>query len=739
MGKTMEKIRNTFNHLKNINHRTYVMLALLMVSISVSILFFGQSYIRTWESIKGLWDSLLVFMRIKPKDVIPSFPNEPSNSAIIIPQSVREFIYLFKSWAIIILNKDFFLLSIYDFLLLFVNLMKFAVFLPYLYIIWILVKHMTLYENDNVIYSESKALIRFKQIENKRLLPMVRYIESWRLYLKYELPNWIRYSFIFLFLFSYRVIAMIIDFLSFYLVFTVTFKISRLFTLLGSYLIDLIIILLEYSKISIMLPIIYFVIKRRHQVAKDRLMKMREYNMFEQTSHGVSNMISGPPGTGKTELMTALSFLATEELIANALEKIKKFSKMFPDFPWPLLEAYIRRGIEERYFVNRAQLTEHLKRLFNDAFDESNAEEIKFVDIFRYDPLTEKSCHFDGIKYISLGDAVAIYAEAFFLYDSRKPLHFSNYSVVHNFRVSGKFPIYNFNTIALDKEMVMESIAHIMKFDAHRLYNKAGDSILNEDESYLMDGHVESLTEIDKERGNKTTQSGQRMTELEANQINDGFNDSIKTIRHEYTIDGTPFVKIYNDTQRPNSVNADLRETNEGRLEIQSRSDIDIVFPLFELDYLIFGFISKVIDNYLLEFRSLRVEGTLYNHLLSKVSSVAGNRLQRLYNVYSYSRLSYKYRRNVSSDSTGDSSNRVFYMINQITRANNYATDAYSEYFKSERLKATKGFYDAPRYKTYRASVQEIDAQGSYWGGKLKAMTKTVVELEDDSTESDRD
>jgi hypothetical protein len=149
-----------------------------------------------------------------------------------------------------------------------------------------------------------------------------------------------------------------------------------------------------------------------------------------------------------------------------------------------------------------------------------------------------------------------------------------------------------------------------------------------------------------------------------------------------------------------------------------------------ELVYLIFGSIAGLLDNYLLEFRTLRNDGTLYNYLLTKLSFFAGNRLLKIHNLYSYSVLFYNFRKNASAESSWESSQRIFYMINQVTRSNNYKTDAYSEYFKTERLKATKGFYDSVQYETHRATIAEIDAQNSYWGLKLKQMTKTTMRNE---------
>lgn len=728
-----DKIKQLFvrayHKLKQIDHKTYILLAIFSVCLVLSIILFTSSYQRTWISLKGFFESFLFIFKY-PKDtdftldtiVWPLIPNDPTASELTIPLTLRELSYTFKSWAVIILNSDFFVVYSFKFLSFLVRLLRFLIFIPYIVIFWMLIKVNVLREEESTLYTESKALVKYKAFELKYLDPIKSYFESWRIYLKYDVNELFTLAFIFLFLFSYRFVAMGIDFISSYLVFTRSFNFSRLPILLGSLLIDVVVILLEYPKVALLIPLFIFIIIRRHRTGQKLLKKMNEYNKEEQASHGVSNAISGPPGTGKTELMTSLGFLANESFINLLYEKIKKFNKMFPDFPFTRLEDYVRDGISERLFVNRAQIKRNIKDLYNNDQD-------GFAKLFDYDLTKKKIIHFDGIKFYKLDRALAIYAESFFLYEARKPLHFPNYAVVHHYDVKGHFAQYDFDVILRDKERGQKNNALILDFNDTRPYNQVGLTIVDaEGKRYLIDGGVITITEIDKERGNRFTHIGLRREALEANQLNDGFNDYMKMIRHMYTIDSTPFICVYSDTQRTFSVNADLRELNEGRIEIQKRSEEKVVFPLFELDYFIFGSIANGIDKYIYEFRSLRKDQTLYNYLLYKIGARAGNYVTKLYNLYGYSILSYKYRQNVTSDSPGETSDRAYYMINQITRADNYATDAYSEYFENLRMEAKEGFHDAKPYKTHRASVKELDAQHSYFINKVKDMTKTVVE-----------
>lgn len=709
--------------IKKTNHRTFILLGLLTIFAVLSLVLFWPSYVRTWESIKGFGRSIWFAVFKHKDDPLPVLPNEPDGSDIIIPASVVELIYLLKSWAVMLFNRDYFLMSIYHFLSFLNDTLQFVVLLPYFVMLLLIVNSLLLYEKEAHEIEDSRALKRYKKFESKRILPFKEYLESWRLYYKYDAPWLLKFSFVFILLLSYRGIAILLDAVGFYLVLTKTFKFARIIPLLGSFMIDIIIMLLDYHKALLIIPLIIFIIWRRHKTARDRLTKMYNYNYEEQATHGVSNLISGPPGTGKTELMTANAILANKRLITGLLGKLQKFSKYFPDINWTSIELYVREQIKTRKWVNRTQVKKGLEELYKN--------EDEFSKVFNYDLKHKKTRHFNGLKFFNLGEAVATYGEAFFLYDARAPLHFSNYSVVHNYEVEGHFPNYDFDTINADKERTHKSMARILKYDSRRLYTKVNDGVGAPDESYIMDGHVETNTEVDKERGNRLDHANQSRDSLDANQVNDGYNDSVKTTRHEYTIDNTPFIYIYYDTQRPFSVNADLREVNEVRLEINNRTERKMTLPFFELDYLLLGAFVKFVDNFRLEYKGLRNDQTLYNYLLDKLSSMAGNRLDKLYNLYSYDIINYTHRRNVTTESAGESTNRNFYMINQLTRADNYATDAYSEQFSSERMKATRGFYDATFYSSFRATTAELSSQGSYWIERLNMVTKTIVEDDD--------
>ena len=161
-------------------------------------------------------------------------------------------------------------------------------------------------------------------------------------------------------------------------------------------------------------------------------------------------------------------------------------------------------------------------------------------------------------------------------------------------------------------------------------------TISEEDNRFIMDGQIEFVTEGDKERGNKDDHAGQSRDDYDANQLNDGYNTSLKLTRHEFRIDSTNFSYYITDLQRQNSINADIRETAEARWEINDRSDLQVTLRSFHWAYIFYNIIMNFFDDYYYTFRAKRKDKTLYNYLLLKVVSRFSNRYNRLIKLYGY-------------------------------------------------------------------------------------------------------
>ncbi|MFA5485828.1 MAG: hypothetical protein WC275_01890 [Bacilli bacterium] len=731
-----EKIKNLFYNLTHLGHRSYVFFALFVVALVLTLVFKIDVYKGLLLSIKNFLNILIKLITFSPN--IPGVSDKVIQYDFTIPKSISELIYSLRVFSVLLFNEDYFIISSFDLVNFLINTLKFIVWLPFLVVLIILIKAIVIREDGSTIYEETKALTNYKKLELKYIIPIKNYFESWRIYLKYE-ARFTKLLFIILILIFYRIGTLAFDLMAWYLYFIRSFDFSSIVPLLTNALIEVLIFTIEYNLIYKIIPVVILIRFLRHKRARDIMSRMQYHNEEVAKSNGIITMFFGPPGIGKTKMNTSVS-MDTEKMLRNqAYDIMKKYQTMFPDFSWARLRTYIDNGIKDRLFVNRAQLKAHLETKFFNAFDENVDDHIRteFYNIFKYDLYNRKVVHFDGIKYIDLFKAMSTYAESFFLYNSSKPLSFGNYSIRYQYTRFGKFPVYNYDYINADKEQfIFDNNSHIINYNSRRLFEIVGDNNNSDEYRYIMDGHVEHNTEISSERGNRNDHKGQSKDDYGANQVNDGYNTSLKLSRHEYSIDGKPFVRVTYDLQRLGSLNLDLVETAETFIEIKGIAKVDVVLPSFEIDYLICNFVKERHERYMEEFLVRRNTGTLYNYLLDKIVAKFNHHWSKIKNMYGYEILEYVNKSNSTMLSTELLGRNAYYILNQKMYADTYATDAYKEYFNSERLKATKGMYDAVQYETYTASVEELDQQNSFMINNLKRSTKTTVANDKEETDT---
>ncbi|MDY0389249.1 MAG: hypothetical protein RBT65_19435, partial [Methanolobus sp.] len=644
-------------------------------------------------------------------------------SGILLPHTVKELLYSLKAWSIALFNRDLFLTFYFKSLYYINKILRVLIWVPIFGSIIYLLKlyiHREKPENED---QESKKLVCYKAFEEKYLNPVYNYLFSWRIFLKYESRIY-KIILAVILLNIYRITAIGVDTFSWYIYLLRTFNLSSTIPLVLSALIDVLTILMTKNIVIIVMILLF--LRHRLQIKRstEAVRRLQAFNKEKSNSLPIVTLMSGPPGSGKTQVGTSI-VLDIEEgrLRGEALSIMKKHSMYFPGFPFSLLEDYIAQGVKSRQFVNRAQLKNELEKMFYE--DEGK----DFSSTFRYSLQKEKTTHFDGLKAVSLIYSIVAYAQAFFLYNAERPLAFANLGLKFNYVRQGYFPLYDYNYIDRDYEYfyLMDykyQLSNIINFNSRRIYTRMSRSISEEDNRFIMDGQIEFVTEGDKERGNKDDHVGQSRDDYDANQLNDGYNTSLKLTRHEFSIDSTNFSYYITDLQRQNSINADIRETAEARWEIKVRSDLQVTLRSFHWAYIFYNTLINFFDDYYYTFRANRKDKTLYNYLLQKAVSRLSNRYNRLIKLYGYETITIRDRRNVTSDSSGDSKNIVYYIISRKMYADIYRTDCYSSYFEGERLKASKGFYDAAQYQDTMATTEELDKQNSYLIEKIKSGTK---------------
>ena len=710
-----------FTKIKDLDYRHYIASVLLILLLGLIAIIRPEIYVRLWTSITTLIKTIgNIFVPIENAEPI-ALPKLEDYKGIIA-QDFNQLIYDFKIVSLALFNRDNAAFYGIDLLNILNKILRVIIWIPLIFVLIMVINSFVLKEKPADEDKESQALVKFKKIENK-LLPIRDWFKEFQLFLA-DTPFY-TVAFLLIIAMTYRVLPLLIDFISVYFNLVKFFNISVLFNFITLVVYDVFIITAYYNKFFLAILIIVIILLLRAHFGRKQLERMQAANEEVAESLAVATLITGPPGSGKTFMATSLTLDVEMQFRNDAFAILQKYYQMFPNFNFASFEAWIIKAIEDRTVVNRSQI----KLAIEGIWEKFLLKHDKTI-LFNYDFKKYSLLFFDGVKYISLKEALIQYGQSYFIYFTDKALCFSNLAVKHKYDRGGYFPLYDYDYINKNKRgwATNAKYSSIINFDSRRILNHVDP--YDSKKWYIMDGQVELITELDKERGNQMDHVGLDKRSTTANQKNDGYNRSLKLTRHEFTIDNKPFTKIIFDTQREQSVNADLRETCEDRITIQtSKKDVEISLPFAWLDYLIFNPLVNKFIKYHYEFRSKRKDETLYNYLISKLINPLYKHLTKLSNVYGYKAVDYIRESGVTAEHRGESKNMIYYFINQKMLADRYATDAYSAFFDNERAAAKEGFIDAETYSSSRATVEELKSQNSYMIDEIEEATTANAEM----------
>ena len=105
-------------------------------------------------------------------------------------------------------------------------------------------------------------------------------------------------------------------------------------------------------------------------------------------------------------------------------------------------------------------------------------------------------------------------------------------------------------------------------------------------------------------------------------------------IRHSATIDNFPFVKVFTDEQRPESLGADARDLCE-IVRIVETSETRLLMPFFRITDSICSFVVNKFSNFYAKYRFMRSDNTLFLYLYKSLASGLNSYRKRIYNTFS--------------------------------------------------------------------------------------------------------
>ena len=564
----------------------------------------------------------------------------------------------------------------------------------------------------NVRNEESKQLKQFKVLEIK-FGRLKAWIVSFKEFLqnKKYLTLWLA-----IWLYNLNFFTIICELIAFIFYFPSTFDILNLYVIVYKLFFDL---MLMFKGLPVFLWIIIGLIGLnvyRHNKAISNLEYYESYNTGFVKSLPSVNVVHGLMGSGKGQVMTDIVLTKGKTMREDAKETLEKFDRMFPYFPFVLLESTLKLWRLQHRIFSLSTIEKEIekrKKMFYHAYDRHLFKSAKAV-LWGYDFLKYGLEYNNNLYMVNIFNIITEYAQAYFVYTT-KELNISNYAIRSDGILEdfGNFPLWNYdffnrNPEELDK---ISTYGHILDQDILRRGKKVNP---NNPFSDTLEFGVVVMTELDKERGNQFVEKELKFSDEETNQKNDLFNFGLKLDRHSSTIDFKHYMFIIFDLQRLNSTNADLQECG-GHLGVGRKDKKNFVMPLFFLEEFFAGLLAGFYTKYYSLSKLYHADNTLLLHLIKKVLGGFYNYYDKMYNLYGYD----LHHLQIEDLSTNTIKERKYFLLYKKNHALRYYTDSLVDYFRKSALNKNVGIDDYPSYSGVKATKEEFSKQNSYFQQKL--------------------
>jgi len=722
--------------LKN-HHRLAVCILLTASFLILSATVFRGAFFSIGSSATELWNSFLGYIRFIFTYQIPTNPiNPPSGEINILPETSGElwsnlgaFFRLLFSWE----NFRGYVGGLEDFLLIIVSILPFLIIIIFAirkYIKRIFTRHNNRYNKNSL------PLKAFNCVSRRGYVPVRNYTVSFLTYIKQSrFPK----IWLLIWLFNFNIFAILFSMIAILLYFFISFN----FVALYHFFYNIVVLLAPAFRIiplwMWLILVLYLIDRRRKRKALDRLRHMELMNKGFILERSICTMLVGTVGRGKTTLLTDMA-LSTEAIFRyKAYELMLEVDLMFPHFPYIVLENALKKQMDRGTVFNLASCKNWVDKLEN-CFNYN-----KNYNLFNYDYHRFGLTHNDKKTITNLFDALRDYCQLYFIYTINTSLIISNYAIRTDARKIdlGNLPFWDSDFFNRDARLMKHhsKYSHILDQDMLRLGKKL---IENNKNSGAFEFGIIVCTEVGKERGNifKSKEIQETIAELrktireldkiksgisalKANEareelerlttratvLTDKFNDMLKLIRHPSTVANFPFVRVFLDEQRPESLGSDARDLCE-IVHIREKSEVKLAMPLFFIGELLYSLIFPKFKNAYNSYRINRGDNTLIMHLLKKI----GGGIYRYYTSI-YNRFGFHIRHLAIEDAASGKiiKESPYYVSTKKIYSDRFSTDAYKDIFARRLKEVNVGIADMAEYASVKASVVELEQQNSYF------------------------
>ena len=568
--------------------------------------------------------------------------------------------------------------------------------------------------NNNDYGKESKPLRAFKKVV-KPWGKVKSAIKDFFSFVRDHKAYWVPWLIIWCWNFNFITIAA--EFFAYFFYLCASFDFVSIYTQLYKLAFDLCAL---FSVFPIWLWVIIFVFALNwlgKRIALARLRRNERRNRGFINSLGVSTVVYGVMGVGKTTQITDMALSAEIEFRDMAFEIILETDMHFPYFPWQNFENEIKKAISRHKIWDLPSVRVWVHKKYRSWYRKKTTERL-----FGYDYLRYGLTYDDKLKVITIWDALEDYAYAYFIYTVQSSLLISNYSVRTDnlFADLGNFPLWNTDFFNRDSRLVdsYSRHAHILDFDMLRL----GKQMLADNPNrYAFGFGVYIISEIDKERKNTPELKEVKANSDECNQKNDLFNVLLKMSRHACVVSNRVFVKIFADLQRPSSLGADALELGD-IINITDKGDMSLLLPFFtpfRLFDILFSWLKKRWDNFYTQYRYARADNTLFMYLTKSLVAKLCGWHEKYHNLYSSQTLTLALE-NGARD--GEVKQFKYYRMPKKIYSKRYSTNCLAGIFETRAACNSVGLDDLREYADIMASSDELGMQNSHFQKEINVL-----------------
>lgn len=702
--------------MKKIDYRHYI-----CIFITLGFLLFGlafpYAFPRFLESVRDLFNSIgyyfcEIFANSGDEYINPINPTVAEISSISIKPfweisiNWEDFKGDFSEFFVLFFKSENFLSYLFHVCNLLLNVSRILILmLPLFLSLWLLFSGMFNAQktDDN---KDSKPLLIFKRISDYTYQPLLRFCKSFVMFVR-ENPWYYRIWFLLL-AFYFNTISILVEFVAFYFYFAISFD-------LGNILIQIYKLSADLSELVNFVPVFfwgilgfYIINKKADDVAYNRLNHNEKKNRGFINERGVSTIIDGPMGSGKTLLGTDMALSAEVQLRDQAYEIIIESDFKFPNFPWINLERDLRRAFDNHEIFSIPSCRRWLRHKYRAYRRKRCSSRIWDYDLNRYSTRYD-----DKLKIQNIWEVIDDYSCAYLVYTVQSSLLITNYSIrVDNlFLDIGNFPLWNTDFFKRDSKYI-ESYSrhsHILDFDMLRL----GKKMLERNPNRNAFGFgVYVITEFDKERKNQNELRDKKASDEECNQKNDLMPVLMKMSRHACVIANRVFVMFIADLQRTGDISSGVVELGEV-IHISNVGKFCPVLPFWSPFYVIEAisnlFISKF-ENFYKNARFNRSDNTLTVYILKAIVVALKNYIKRKNNIFGTRVVSLDVER-----PRGEILSRKYYESSKKILSDRYGTDCHSGIFEARAEYNTVGINDIQEYYGKLATDEELLLQHSFF------------------------